>query len=458
MTVDPSQLRFSPGGGWQVAQRVEVEVESDLDAEQDGSITLKHTVRGSDYEGVYRDERAGDVEVSIRELHKKGINVEATPASPSELSVREGEFNTYDVWLNSQPTGTVTVTVGFQGASGDVTVNPSRLTFTTSNWRIPQDVEVSAAEDVDAEQDAAVTLRHSASGGGYDNVTGGMITVTIAENSEQVRTKGVTVSPKSLTVMEGGPSRSYTVVLTAEPNERVLITIGGLVLAREQSLDVTPTTLSFTPNNWDVPRSVTVRADEDANATGHDGVMLTHTPTGGGYDGITVDPVGGITVDPVSVTIRDNDTHGITVDPTSLEIAEGERESFTVVLDAEPENPVTVTVETTAADLTLSPLVNDELTFDSGNWDQPQTVWASAAEDSADIGDDLTIDISATGYEPRKVTVVIRDTDAKGVVVSPASLRITEGTSKTYSLVLTHEAVGQGEYIRVWSIGRRKGK
>ena len=112
-------------------------------------------------------------------------------------------------------------------------MNPSRLTFTTSNWDIPQDVEVSAAEDVDAEQDAAVTLRHSASGGGYDNVTGGMIAVTITENPDQVRTKGVTVSPKSLTVMEGGPSRSYTVVLTSEPTERVRITIGGLALARE---------------------------------------------------------------------------------------------------------------------------------------------------------------------------------------------------------------------------------
>ena len=84
---------------------------------------------------------------------------------------------------------------------------------------------------------------------------------------------------------------------------------------------------------------MTVRADEDANATSYDGVMLTHTPTGGGYDGITVD---------VSVTIRDNDTLGITVDPTSLEIAEGERESFTVVLDAEPAVAVTVNVATTS--------------------------------------------------------------------------------------------------------------
>ena len=150
------------------------------------------------------------------------------------------------------------------------------------------------------------------------------------------------------------------------------------------------------------------------NATDHD-ITLTHTPTGGGY--------GEITVDSVSVTIRDNDTHGITVDPTSLEIAEGERESFTVVLDAEPAGPtrptraVTVTVETTHPSLlTLSPLVNgDELTFDSGNWDQPQTVWASATVDPNNTDETgLKINISATDYETRTVMVAIRDTGRKG--------------------------------------------
>ena len=78
VTVDPSQLTFSPDAGWQAAQRVAVEVESDLDAEQDGSITLKHTVRGSDYDG----QRAADVKVSIRELDKKRINVQGVPDHP----------------------------------------------------------------------------------------------------------------------------------------------------------------------------------------------------------------------------------------------------------------------------------------------------------------------------------------------------------------------------------------
>ena len=278
---------------------------------------MEHTVRGADYEG----QKADNVSVSIRELDTKGITV--TP--PNLNPFRKEKFNTYDVELDSQPTGTVTVRIG--GASGDVSVSPSRLTFTTSNWNTQQDVEVTAAEDADADKDAAVTLTHSASGGGYDNVTGGMVTVTIDENTRQVR--GVTVTPKSLTVMEGGPSRSYTVVLTAEPTARVQITIG--VTGGEESLVVMPTTLTFTQNTWSVPRTVTVQAKEDANAQLANGNPNAHCNRWRVRRNMMVESV------IPSITIRDNDTLGITVDPTSLEIAEGERESFTVVLDAQPE-------------------------------------------------------------------------------------------------------------------------
>ena len=66
-----------------------------------------------------------------------------------------------------------------RGASGDVTVDPSRLVFTTGTWNTPQEVEVAAGQDPDAEADSVVTLTHAASGGGFDGVTGGTVTVTI---------------------------------------------------------------------------------------------------------------------------------------------------------------------------------------------------------------------------------------------------------------------------------------
>ena len=50
------------------------------------------------------------------------------------------------------------MTVTVAGASGDVTVAGSPLTFTTSNWDQPQTVTVSAGTDTDTATDPDVTL------------------------------------------------------------------------------------------------------------------------------------------------------------------------------------------------------------------------------------------------------------------------------------------------------------
>ena len=167
VTVDPSQLTFT-ATTWFRAQEVEVSAADDPDGEPDDPVTLSHTVRGGDYDR----QRVDNVRVTIRENETRGIT--ATPAS---LPIDEGDTGEYMVSLDAQPTGTVTVMV--RGASGDVTVNPARLIFTTSNWDEPKTVEVKAGQDADSEPDAAVTLTHAASGGGYNGVTGGMVTVTI---------------------------------------------------------------------------------------------------------------------------------------------------------------------------------------------------------------------------------------------------------------------------------------
>ena len=170
----------------------------------------------------------------------------------------------YSVRLESQPTGTVTVMV--RGASGDVTVKPSRLIFTTSNWDEEQMVEVKAGQDDDAEPDPDVELTHVASGGGYSGVTSGTVTVMITD--DDTHRKGVIVTPTALSVTEGGASARYTVVLGTEPTGTVKITLGGLAAAKTESLVVNPTSLTFTRGNWNRPQPVTVRAAEDDNATG----------------------------------------------------------------------------------------------------------------------------------------------------------------------------------------------
>ena len=131
-----------------------------------------------------------------------------------------------------------------------------------------------ASQDADGETDPAVTLTHAASGGGY-NITDGSVTVTILE--DDAGKKGLTITPSALTVPEGSAD-SYTVVLNTQPTRSVTVTLNRSDAAgsmSRQSVMVNPMTLTFAPQNWNVPQRVTVRAHEDDNGVSEI-VTLTH--------------------------------------------------------------------------------------------------------------------------------------------------------------------------------------
>ena len=77
------------------------------------------------------------------------------------MDTREGTTTTYDVWLNSAPTGDVTV--GVSTTSGLITVEPATLTFNATNSETPQTVSVTSREDTDALDNDAV-IDHTVTG------------------------------------------------------------------------------------------------------------------------------------------------------------------------------------------------------------------------------------------------------------------------------------------------------
>ena len=299
VTVNPSQLSFDTTD-WFQAKPITVSAAPDADGISDPPVTLRHTVRGADYAGM----RADNVTVTVQEKDSPGITVDTT-ALVAALPLDEGAKAKYTVVLDSQPTGTVTVTV--RGQSGDVTVDPSSLTFTTGTWNEAKEVEVSIGEDPDGEIDAAVTLSHVASGGGYDGVTGGMVTITTTDND----IKGVTATPRSFTVEEGGSAISYNVFLRTEPKGTVTVAVTSASTEQQNvdSLEITPTSLNFRADNWYIPQAVTVRATEDSDSV-EGTVTLTNTASGGGYDGLTSLPV--------MVEVDDNDVDGLSITPTAF--------------------------------------------------------------------------------------------------------------------------------------------
>ena len=405
---------------WDAAQTVTVTGMGD-DIDNPGAArtaTVSHTADSTDtnYEASSTaGSNIASVTVTVTDDDTAGVRI-STPT----LGIAEGGRGTYTVRLDSQPTGDVIVTVG--GASGDVSVTNSPLTFTTGNWDMEQTVTVNAAEDDDAVADA-VTLTHGVTG--YGTVSSGdEVVVTVTEND----TAGVRISTPTLGIAEGGRG-TYTVRLDSQPTGDVIVTVGGA----SGDVSVTNSPLTFTTGNWDMEQTVTVNAAEDDDAVA-DAVTLTHGVTGYG----TVS-----SGDEVVVTVTENDTAGVRISTPTLTIAEGGRGTYTVRLDSQPAGNVEITVGGASGDVSVT---NSPLTFTTGNWNLEQTVTVNAAEDDDAVADTVTLTHGVTGYgtvsSGAEVVVTVTENDLAGVRISTPTLGIDEGGRGTYTVRLDSQPTG----------------
>ena len=380
-------------------------------------------------------------------------------ASLTALTVVEEATGSYRVSLAGAPSGEVTVTIASDNS--DVTVdtdstapgNQNTLTFTTTDWGTYQTVTVSAADDGDTAEDTA-TLTHTASGGGYDTLTGNVtVAVTVTDND----TAGLVLNPTALTVDEGD-SGTYTVALATLPTGNVTVTVAGA--SGEVTVDTNSTMpgnqnmLSFTTTTWSTPQTVTVSAGNDGDTT-NDSATLTHTASGGGYGSVTGNVV---------VTVEDDDTVGVTTattDDTATEGSTSDTATFTVVLNTEPSDNVAVTV-TAPAGLELagpgSMFSGSALiAFTASTWGTAQTVTVRATDDNTDspIGRELSVTYSTSSRDNNyhslsgdAATVTVVDDDATTVTLAGSAGNIEEGETKTFTVTLGRGLVS-GETLPV---------
>ena len=163
-----------------------------------------------------------DVTLTLEDDDTRGVTVLET-----ELGVDEGDSNTYTVVLDSQPAASVTVTPSRSSGDTDVTVSGA-LTFSTGNWNTVQTVTVSAAHDLDADDDDAV-IGHAVAGGDYESVTAASLTVTV--DDDETDSSGVTLSVSPDSVSEAASATVITVTATLNGGTRdsatpVSVTVG----------------------------------------------------------------------------------------------------------------------------------------------------------------------------------------------------------------------------------------
>ena len=411
LSVVENTLTFSTTN-WNTAQPVEVTAGQDDDAVED-TATLTHTATGGDYNSVTKD-----LSVTVMDNDKPGLVL-----SKATLAVTEGASASYTVKLATQPTGPVTVTVG--GTAGtDLSVVENTLTFSTTNWNTAQPVEVTAGQDDDAVEDTA-TLTHTATGGDYNSVTKDLpVTVTDNDAPELV------LSKSELAVTEGA-SANYTVKLATQPTGPVTVTVGG---TSGTDLSVVENTLTFSRTSWNTAQPVEVTAGQDDDAV-QDTATLTHTATGGDYNSVTKD---------LPVTVTDNDAPELVLSKSELAVTEGASANYTVKLATQPTGQVTVTVGGTAGtDLSV---VENTLTFSRTSWNTAQPVEVTAGQDDDAVEDTATLTHTASGGDYNSVTkdlsVTVMDNDKPGLVLSKATLAVTEGASANYTVKLATQPTG----------------
>ena len=405
LTLDAASLTFTTST-WNTVQTVTVSAAEDDDAVNDAA-TLLHTASGGNYGSV-----TGSLGVTVTDDDTAGLTLSTTT-----LGVAEGDDAEYTVRLATQPTAEVTVAITGT-ASTDLSLDATSLTFTTSTWNTAQTVTVSAAEDIDAANDAA-TLLHTASGGDYAGETA-EVAVTVTDDE----TAGLTLSTTTLGVAEGADAE-YTVRLASQPTATVTVAISGTA-STDLTLDAT--SLTFTTSTWNTAQTVTVSAAEDDDAV-NDTATLLHTASGGDYAGETAE---------VAVTVTDDDTADLTLSTTALGVTEGDDAEYTVRLATEPTATVTVAVTGQAStDLSLDAT---SLTFTTSTWNTAQTVTVSAAEDDDAVNDTAALLHTASGGdyagETAEVSVTVTDDESVGLTLSTTALGVTEGDDAEYTVRL----------------------
>lgn len=344
----------------------------------------------------------------------------------------EGSEYVYTVRLSNQPTGPVTVTIA--GTSGtDVSLDRSSLTFTTANWNEPQPVAAAVGEDSDVTDDS-VTLTHTASGGGYESVTG-TITITVLDDDRIA----LATSEESLSIHEG-ESGSFTLRLSQQPTSNVTVTIAK---KSGSILTVSPASLTFTPQNqnWNTPQTVTVTAAEDQD-TEENKETLTLTASGAQFGSASAY---------IPVFILDNDAAYLVLPKDNpLKVTEGSTLQYPVRLSNQPTAPVTVTLTykpDTNIPLTLQPFTDStsvsptQMTFNAGNWNNPQMVSVVTVHDNDLYQPTSSIVHQTAGGnysgKPESIKFIhIADDDSQNFAISPNKVEILQGETAQFSVSL----------------------
>src|SRR6185369_11326551 len=140
-TPSPASVTFTTLN-WNAAQTVTVTGEDDAVADGNQQYTIV-TGPATSSDAGYAGKNPADVTVTNTDNDSAGITVEPTSGLVTSEAAGQDKFT---IVLNSQPTASVTIGLS-SSDTGEGTVSPASITFTTANWNAPQMVTVTGVDD-----------------------------------------------------------------------------------------------------------------------------------------------------------------------------------------------------------------------------------------------------------------------------------------------------------------------
>lgn len=348
--------------------------------------------------------------------------------------------------LTTRPTAPVTLSLRTSNEQ-EAELSPDTMTFTPENWNGFQWVYVSGTQDDEADGDILyqVILDPLQSD---DLLYNGLDPEDISLVNRDDDTAGILVSAVSGPVTEDGLLATFSLSLRSKPLANVEIPL------RSQDLSealVTPSSVVFTPQNWNASQTVTVHGVDDFHMDGNVSSKVVLRPAA------SDDPhYSGLDADDVTVTTLDDETAGFLIEsPDRFTHENGKTAVLTIRLTALPKALVRIPVK--SSNLREGSLSVEQMVFDSGNWNVPQTLVVKGVDDGIIDGhqsysiiweDSLSLDPRYEGKRPPQVMMINEDNDSAGFILSAITGSVSEpGSSFELTIRLTAKPTGDVAFM-----------
>ena len=314
------------------------------------------------------------------------------------MTIVEGETTTFSVRLAEPPTEPVVIHVESTN-TGTASVTPATITLDAATNEA--ELTISSFEDDDDVINEVAEVVLSIDGGDTRRV----MTRVIDNDVQQL-----VASATNLAVRES-QTGTFNIRLARRPSAPVTVSLWS---DAPQIATASPAAVTFDPTFYSVRATITVTGVEDMNTAN----AMAHIYAG---------QLQNVTDARVDVDVVDDDMQALVIDATNVPIAEGGTSTFAVRLAFDPLQVTTVGLQSsdpTAVEVTSN------LSFDSTNYNVPQTVTVTGTDDVDTLNESVTVTL--WGAASGTVSVPVTDNDLLEVLAGS----VIEGRSATFYVSL----------------------